>query len=97
MRELINKEEAIQSIKELLSLGDCYCNESSIVGRLNSLPSVKIDQNQGEWVPQYGGGYRCSKCGSYALDMVDGNFIHVAERSKFCPNCGTYMINRNEY
>ena len=50
-----------------------------------------IEQNQGEWVPQYGGGYRCSKCGGYALDMVDGNFIHVAERSKFCPNCGAEM------
>ena len=41
MSELIDRDLAIQGIKELFSLGDCYCDEISIIGMLNILPSTK--------------------------------------------------------
>ena len=41
---LIDQQEAVQGVKELFSLGDCYCDEYSIVGMLNSLPTQEIIQ-----------------------------------------------------
>ena len=45
---------------------------------------------RGRWIDQKDGGCCCSECGGYALDEPDGNFIHVAVKSNFCPNCGSY-------
>ena len=39
---LIEQQEAVQGVKELFSLGDCYCDEYRIVGMLNSLPTQEI-------------------------------------------------------
>ena len=55
------------------------------------LPSVTPQRKTGKWIDQKGGGCCCSECGRYALDEVDGNFIHVAAKSKYCPNCGLKM------
>ena len=44
MSDLINRKIAVQGVRELFSMGDCYCDESSIVGMLNSLPSVEPEQ-----------------------------------------------------
>lgn len=38
--DLISRQAAISKIKELFSLGDCYCDEHSIIGTLNSMLPV---------------------------------------------------------
>ena len=45
MSEWIDRKIAVQGVKELFSMGDCYCDELSIVGMLNGLPS------QPKWIP----------------------------------------------
>ena len=50
-----------------------------------------VKRKKGKWVNQKGGGCCCSECGRYALDEIDGNFIHVAAKSNFCPHCGVDM------
>lgn len=45
MNDLIDRKSAIQGVKELFSMGDCYCDEISIVGMLNGLESQN-NQNQ---------------------------------------------------
>lgn len=45
MNDLINRKEAIQGVRELFSMGDCYCDELSIIGMLNGLESPN-NQNQ---------------------------------------------------
>lgn len=39
--ELISREKAIQGVRELFSMGECYCDELSIVGMLNGLQNIK--------------------------------------------------------
>ena len=45
MNDLIDRKEAIQGVRELFSMGDCYCDELSIIGMLNGLKSPS-NQNQ---------------------------------------------------
>lgn len=45
MNDLIDRKEAIQGVRELFSMGDCYCDELSIIGMLNGLKS-QSNQNQ---------------------------------------------------
>lgn len=61
---------------------------------LRSLPSAQ--PKTGKWIPQKGGGCCCSECGRYALDEVDGNFIHVSAKSKYCPHCGVMMLKEGD-
>lgn len=39
---LIEQKEAVEGVRELFSLGDCFCDEYSIVGMLNRLPTQEI-------------------------------------------------------
>jgi len=39
--ELISREKAIQGVRELFSMGECYCDELNIVWMLNGLPNIK--------------------------------------------------------
>lgn len=64
---------------------------------INSIPTADVaERKRGAWIPQRGGGYACSECGRYALDEIDGNFIHVSTKSNYCPNCGADMRERSE-
>jgi len=45
MNDLIDRKKAIQAVRELFSMGDCYCDELSIIGMLNGLESPN-NQNQ---------------------------------------------------
>ena len=87
--DLISRQAAIDIIEagRLTKLIDA---ETAVNG-LKELPSAETEPNTGHWVSQRGGGYRCSECGRYALDEVDGYFIHVAFKSNFCPYCGADM------
>ena len=41
MSDLIDRQKAIQCVKELFSRGESYCDELSIIGMLNGLPSIE--------------------------------------------------------
>ena len=43
-KDLISRQQAIKEVKELFSMGDCYCDEYAIVGMLNTIPSVQSEQ-----------------------------------------------------
>lgn len=51
----------------------------------------------GKWIPQKGGGFCCSNCKSYSLHEIDGNYIHVSARTKYCHNCGAKMEAEDDY
>ena len=59
-------------------------------------PTIEPQRMRGKWIDQKGGGCCCSECGRYALDEPDGNFIHVAVKSNYCPNCGCQMNGDEE-
>ena len=48
MSDLISRDKAIQGVREYFSLGDCYCDELSIIGMLNGLPSAEPER---KWIP----------------------------------------------
>lgn len=78
-------------------LGETWeLNGTEIREALDTVPSVTPKRKTGKWIDQKGGGCCCSECGRYALDEVDGNFIHVAAKSNYCPNCGADMRQREE-
>ena len=39
-KDLISRQQAIEQVKELFSMGDCYCDEYAIIGMLNTIPSA---------------------------------------------------------
>ncbi len=41
MSDLISRQDAIEQAKELFTLGGCYCDQPSIIGMLNALPSAE--------------------------------------------------------
>lgn len=43
-KDLIDRQQAIEGVKELFSMGDCYCDEYAIVGMLNTISSVQSEQ-----------------------------------------------------
>lgn len=90
MSDLIDRQEAIQGVRELFSLGECYCDEFSIIGMLNGLPSAEPELKKGKWV--YDGirgrfpACKCSICGHY--ENADWAILQGAN---FCPHCGADM------
>ncbi len=48
MNDLIDRKIAVQGVRELFSMGDCYCDKLSIVGMLNELPSAEPER---KWIP----------------------------------------------
>ena len=40
--DYIKREDAIKQAKDLFELGECYCDQHSIVGMLNALPSADV-------------------------------------------------------
>lgn len=91
--DLISRQAAIDAFWGL----DAELRPSAIdaiLNMLNGLPPAQPERKTGRWVSQKGGGYCCSECGRYALDELDGNFIHVAFESNFCPYCGAKMEDK---
>jgi hypothetical protein len=56
MSDLISREEAIDIVDELFTLGDCYCDRFSVVGALRGLPSAEPEPEEFEW---------CTDCKEY--------------------------------
>jgi len=83
--DLISRQASISKIKELFSLGDCYCDEYSIVGTLNGMSSAKQEPKEGHWISYYCAvtnerWYACSHCRS-----------EVKSKTDYCPSCGYKM------
>lgn len=95
MNDCISREEAL---KHSYIVYDDELERHNVVSveDIEELPSAETEPNTGQWVSQKGGGYRCSECGRYALDEVDGCFIHVAYKSNFCPYCGADMAESED-
>ena len=91
----VHKEDASDAVIKHLQLDYEYAwGVREAINTLHSADVVPVVH--GRWMPQKGGGLCCSECGGYALDEPDGNFIHVAVPSKFCPNCGAKMDAQRE-
>lgn len=54
--DAVSRKEAVREAKELFKLGECHADEYSIVGMLNSLPSVQPEYKMDEW---------CTDCKEY--------------------------------
>ena len=88
MTEYIKRDEAIKMVKELFSVGDCYCDKQSIVGHLNAMTAADVQEvKHAEWRTKEcddGWGtyilYWCSECGSES-----------ARKHKYCRDCGAEM------
>ena len=86
--DLISRQASISKIKELFSLGDCYCDEYSIVGTLNGMPPVTLPPKTGHWISDVFVD-ECSVCGEQTLFFED-------QQKNFCPNCGAKMVEPQE-
>ena len=83
--DTISRQAAIDEIRECFSMGGCHADQYSIVGHINSLPSVQPKHKPGKWEiyvisPFDGEGCRCSECKYEGAPYWD-----------FCPNCGAEM------
>lgn len=89
MSDLISRKKAMQGVQELFSLGECYCDELSIVGMLNGLSSAEQEQKKGKWIFHLDNLFpeestqECSIC-------HEEEFIKI-QNDNFYPNCGADM------
>lgn len=87
MSDLISKKIAVQGVRELFSMGDCYCDELSIVGMLNSLKPEEPERKKGKWVWRKDRDcHECSECKAVLEedDIKTHNFY-------YCYHCGADM------
>lgn len=82
MNEFINKQAAIQSIKELFSMGDCYCDKYAIIGTLNSLPSIK---KQAKVISH-----------NSTIEFYKGR-VKASVHEYFCENCKKKVLDGDNY
>lgn len=74
-KDLISRQQVIEQVKELFSMGDCYCDEYAIIGMLNAMPSVQSKQHKI--------GY--SECANAILMWIDnmltdGEYRHIMNK-----------------
>lgn len=93
LKEKLDKIPA-RSIENVDGRAYALIRLSTVFEIIKQMPPAQPERKTGRWVSQKGGGYCCSECGRYALDEVDGNFIHVAFESNFCPYCGAKMVEK---
>ena len=80
-----NVATAVDGVRELFSLGDCFCDEYSIVGMLNSLPTQEIIHCKDckHWNLQVGNvkGDGLGSCDFHNVNLVTGEgFCYWADR-----------------
>lgn len=92
--DAISREVVIKNTKELFSMGDCYCDEKSIVGMINSLPSVRLSR-KGHWtlaghLATSNNGLELFGCVCSECERI--TFISSSmDTPKCCPFCETKM------
>ena len=90
MDDMISRQTAIDAMCDNCDNVKAVCSHYPCkrYTAINALPSA---QRNGKWIDQKDGGCCCSECGGYALDEIDGNYIHVASKTNYCPHCGARM------
>lgn len=74
MNDLISRQAAIYEVKELIRMGDCYCDEHSIIGTLNSLPPVQLERIIGNAINLCDScAHNYPECPSKAEDVIFGD------------------------
>ena len=81
--EAISRQAAIDACNQSINIMDA-------TGRIKELPSVKPAQKVGRWeynaYVDHSGGH-CSVCGHY---------LRWGEKTNFCPDCGSRMMEEGE-
>lgn len=69
-----------------------------LFGNSEQLPSAQLERKRGQWemlqMPISPPVYKCSVCGSHALQSMTGclmNRHYEANLTNYCPNCGARM------
>ena len=76
MSDYIRREDAVEQVKELFEMGDCYCDCHSIGGMLNMLPSADVVERSDEmWANVF--------IAELAKDMASDGFV----KAVLCKNC----------
>ncbi len=47
--DCISRQMAIEEVKKLFEMGECYCDRASIIGMLNSMPSALVRKKMARW------------------------------------------------
>lgn len=97
--DLINRQDAIDKIKEWTKLIGYSHGERNVMGctiqMLEELPSA---QKTGKWIDdngnrtqQYRNNFKCSECGHYQHTPVAKRVDEFEQENKFCHWCGSLM------
>ena len=80
MNDYIRRDDAVEQVKELFEMGDCYCDRYSIVGLQNALPSADVVKVT-----------RCKDCkyinylGSGTMGEIECSLLQIlVSRYSFC-------------
>ena len=104
MGDLISRQAAIEVFRKSLCASETESGReygisfSGVERILKSLPLAQPEHKRGQWemlqMPISPPVYKCSVCGSHALQSVTGclmNRHYEANLTNYCPNCGADM------
>jgi len=80
--DAVSRDAVIGKVKELFSMGECYCDEHSIIGMINGLPPVT--QKSGKWI-------RVTDKTGHLVWECDKCSWQQRFNTNFCPDCGAKM------
>lgn len=99
--DLVSKASAIDIVR--FECGEWKGLAKTIIKRFEQLPSVQPERKRGKWemlqMPISPPVYKCSVCGSHALQSMTGclmNRHYEANLTNYCPNCGAKMEKLND-
>lgn len=106
MDDLIRRKDAVSRISDLLVLELKYerlPTYNEVYHAINDIPSAQPERKTGRWemlqIPINPLIYKCSECGSHALEVQTGCLVnrhYEAKLTDFCPNCGAKMLKEGE-
>lgn len=86
MSDYINREEAIEKLKKIMSFKDAVYLDG-IISILESVPTAHVREDvQGEWKYDEFGCY-CTACNEYAVEVDE-----EPRKTSYCPECGARMV-----
>ena len=103
MDDLISRQAAIDAIGNVPDYDDGMVWEalSHAQRDVALLPSAQPERKKGKWIkatgmmpPEFRGHHCCSECGNFA--NMEPPFGNREDLSKFCPNCGADMREREK-